>query len=574
MALRPIRVVISGVDKFSATLGKVSKDMKTIGGSAQSVGNKMTLGLTLPTIAFGGYVLKTAADFELAMNKVKVLTGATADELKELSKIARKLGAETQFSASDAAEAMNFLALAGFEVKEVMTAIPGVLDLAASAQLSMGQSASILSDTLRGYGLAVDQTARVNDVLVKTFTSSNQTLIDLGEAFSYGGNVASQAGLKFEEAAAVLGILANNGMRASVGGTALRGAITSLLAATGPAIEVFEKLGIPKQNVIDSNGKLLSMKKVIGELARTGANTGDVMRIFGERAGPAVLALMKEGVAGIAKFEKELGEAGGTAAKVGAVQMQGLTGSTRELASAFEELRLKIAESGLVQFATRAVKWMTGLLNKMNTLSPGFLRFAVVAAVVVAAIGPIVAIFGTLITAAASFAALWPAIVAAFSVVAPIIGWVVAAGAVIVSLGVMIAKSQTFRNIWGKLLPFFRLAGLVVGKAFSVMWTVTKFVFSGMTSALNVLLKPLELFLDIMTSLATLVLPKWLEKKIGLTADVPAVAQSTASLAASAAGGARDRTEVFVRFDNAPKGTRVESKSPLPGLTTELGMAF
>lgn len=564
MALKPIKVIISGVDNFSKTIGKVEKDLSKIGRVASNIGRGMTVGLTLPTIAFGGWVLKTAADFELSMKKVQVLTGATGEEFTALGKLARKLGAETQFSSSDAAEAMDFLAAAGFDVKQVMAAVPGVMQLAASASLSMGQSASIVADTLLGYGLKVTEVNRVNDVLVKTFTSSKQTLTDLGEAFQYGGAVASQAGIRFEETSAVLGLLAKSGLRASIGGTALRGIITSLLVPSGEAIKVFEKFNIPKSALVNSQGHLKSMRKVIEVLGKSGADTGDIMKIFGERAGPGMLTLLKEGTSGLDTFVGKLDKAGGTAEHVGGVQMGGLTGQMRELSGAFEEFRLRLADAGILRWATDGVKWLTKVVGKMNALSPAFMRIAVIGSLVLAALGPIIAVFGSILSGLSAFASVWPVIVAVLGAVsAPVWGIVAAVIGGVAAFILLLATSKTLQGIIAKMLPFLKLLGFVVWKSLVFSFKYLAWCFKNvLLPAVNFILKPLELLLDLITSVSRVVLPEWLQKKIGLNTEVNHVSDATKEVAAKAAQGAQGgKNVVDVNFRNLPRGVDITDKS-------------
>jgi Phage-related minor tail protein. len=188
----------TGFQNFNKQLESVSKSMV-------KVGKDMTLKLTLPIVAAGTMATKTFADFELAMNRVAAISGATGNDLEKLTKIARDLGYTTEFSASQVAEAMGNLALAGFSVNEIYDASEGVLQLASSALLDMGTSASIVSNVIRGYGIDISELNNAIDVLVKGFTSANMDLRMLGESLQYVGPIASSAGLSFNEVVAVIG---------------------------------------------------------------------------------------------------------------------------------------------------------------------------------------------------------------------------------------------------------------------------------------------------------------------------------------------------------------------------------
>src|SRR5690606_23092297 len=182
--------------------------------------------------------------------------------LRLLAETARQLGADTQYSAAQAAEGMTYLAMAGFNVQQTIAAMPGVLQLAASAQLDLATAADIATNILTGYGLAVEELARVNDVLVSAMTGANTNLQQLGEAMKYAGPVASAAGLEFEEAAAAIALMGNAGIQGSMAGTSLRGAITRLLNPTRQVQDLIRELGL---NTYDTNGNLVGMSEIISE---------------------------------------------------------------------------------------------------------------------------------------------------------------------------------------------------------------------------------------------------------------------------------------------------------------------
>src|SRR5690606_25937560 len=314
---------------------RLSDGLDRLGKRTTEIGKWVSTRLTVPITALGTVALNTAANFESAMNRVRALTGATGEELAALEEQAMELGRTTQFSASQAADAMGFLAMAGFDTNQILGAMPSVLQLAASAQLDMARAADITTNILTGYGMTVEELERANDVLVKSFISANTDLVQLGEAFKYAGPVAKAAGLEFEETAALLSMMGNAGIQASMAGTSLRGAITRLLNPTKQIQDILAKYNV---RVTDSNGRLRSMTRILEDLANAGIDAGDVMALFGQRAGPAMQALIDQGIESIDEFVAMLEEAGGTAERVGEVQMQGLGGAVIRLKSAWEGL--------------------------------------------------------------------------------------------------------------------------------------------------------------------------------------------------------------------------------------------
>lgn len=359
-----------------------------------SVGRQLSVAATLPILAMGAASLKTAGDFEASMNRVQAVSGATASEFRALQAQAQQLGATTRYSSSQAADAMGFLAMAGLRVNEILGAMPGTLQLAASANIDLARSADIVTNILTGYGLAVEELGRANDVLVKTFTRTNVDLSMLGESFKYAGPVAKSAGIAFEEAAAAIGLMGNAGIQGSMAGTALRGAITRLLKPTAEVARTLNRLGV---SATDSEGRLLSLVEIVRQLEEAGATTGDMMAIFGQRAGPAMAALVDQGADALRSLVRELETAGGTAKRIADVQMRGLNGALAELKSAFEALALAITGTGILDGVTKLTKEMARTVQAIAGLPRPVLLAGVAVAGLVAAIGPLLIIGGKLI---------------------------------------------------------------------------------------------------------------------------------------------------------------------------------
>src|SRR5690606_30654581 len=217
---------VRGVRTANGEVLKLERGAGRAGGAFQTAlgvtaANAITV-LTRKLMQLAGVTLRTGADFEAAMARVGAVSRATAEQQEALTAAAREAGATTTFSATQAAEALSFLAMAGFRAEESIGALPSVLQLAASAQIHLGTPADITSNILTGYGMTVEELGRANDVLVASFTSANVDLSMLGESFKYVGPVARGAGVQFEEVAAAIGLLGNAGIQGSMAGTALR----------------------------------------------------------------------------------------------------------------------------------------------------------------------------------------------------------------------------------------------------------------------------------------------------------------------------------------------------------------
>lgn len=387
--LRSIGAAAVEANKRMAKVGEISK-------SLTDAGKKISARVTLPMFEFGAAVLRAAGQFEASMNRVEVLSGATGEELSALTALARELGASTQFSASQAADTMSFLAMAGFKSNDILAALPGTLELAAAGQLDLAQAADIASNILSGYGLEAGEIGRVNDALAKTMTSANVNMVQLGEAMKHAAPVAKSAGLAFEETVAAIGLLGNAGIQGGMAGTALSAAMTRLVKPTSEAREAMGRLGIREADVLDSEGNIRSLASVIELLQSKGAATADMMAIFGQEAGGEMAALVGQGADALRHLTTEIENSGGTAGRIANGQMRGLNGSMKELASAFEGLGLAIGDAGILAWATDAVKGLTGVLFALSKSNPELLRWLTILALAAAAIAPVVMGLGTL----------------------------------------------------------------------------------------------------------------------------------------------------------------------------------
>ncbi|WP_406168875.1 phage tail tape measure protein [Streptomyces sp. NBC_00996] len=346
-------------DRASGVFGRVGSAATGLQKKGSGVGAALAKGFKVGGIAAAGLgfaSLKASGDFEKSMNQVRAVSGATGKDFTDLREQAKQLGATTKFSATQAADGMGFLAMAGFKTKDILSAMPGVLSLASAGNMDLAQSADIASNILTGYGFKAKDTNKVVDILAKTFTSTNTNLEQLGEAMKYAGPVAHSAGLKFEESAAAIGLMGNAGIQASMAGTSLRGSISRLLAPTDKIQGALDKLGV---KVTDAHGKMLPLADIIEQLGKKGASTSDLMTIFGQRAGPAMAALIDQGAPALRKLTGQLEHAGGTADRIAKIQMEGLQGQLVSLKSAWEGLMIEIGDLGILKLATGAVEGVT-----------------------------------------------------------------------------------------------------------------------------------------------------------------------------------------------------------------------
>lgn len=380
-----LRAVTSG---FSSAMRGAAGSMGAVTRNADrltAIGGVMSSTVTPALMAVGGAAAFVGMQFESAMSGVEAVTGAGTEAMADMSAQAQELGRTTQFSATEAAGALEFLGMAGFDAQEATEALPDTLNLAAAGGMELAQAADLASNVLQQFALDVDQTQRVTDVLAQTATNSNTSVEQLGNAMSMAGPVANAAGLELEETAAAMGAMGDAGIQASRAGTSLRGAMTRILNATGPAEEALARLGIEAEN---ADGSLRPLPDIVDQLADSGATAGDMMEIFGQRAGPAMAALVEQGGDSLRDLTDTIENSAGAAEEMAETRMDNLAGSLQELRSAAEGAGIALFESGMDDTLTGISDAATGILQSAAGLPDWVLSVGTGLGAVAAAAGP------------------------------------------------------------------------------------------------------------------------------------------------------------------------------------------
>ena len=461
-----LSVLLQARDQLSGPLGKMQGTLDNVAAKAR----KMGLALTAMGGAITGVTalsVKSFVAFEQAIANTGAVSNATAAEMDDLTKVAKEMGRTTVFTATESAKALSFLAMAGFNVKESTQALPGVLNLAAAAQIDLAQAADITSNVLSGYGFQVEQLSRVNDVLAKAFTSANTDLVQLGEAMKLAGPVASAAGIRFEESAASLALMGNAGFQASLAGTALRGAITRMLTPTAAMEDVMQKLGV---SFTDSRGELLPLVDIVAKLEKSGMSAGDAMQIFGQRAGPAMLALISQGSEALQTMTGELNNAGGTADDISRRQLDTLGGQLKLLKSAVDGLAIELGTvlAPVIRAAAEKISAIAGAISDWAKEHPRLAKFMAIAT---AAIGALMLVLGSLLL-------ILPAIGAAMSLMLGPVGVVIVAIGALTAGAIALWKNWDF--VWANMKKITETAVNFVIGLFNTMTFVHRNALAGM----------------------------------------------------------------------------------------------
>ena len=597
MAIPPIRVVIQGVDKFSSTVGKSMAKLQKMGKQMQSIGRTMSLATTLPVAAFGVSAAKTAGEFQRSMARVKNTTKATTAQMAAMEKQARDLGAKTLHSASAAAEGMVMLGQAGFKTNQIMSALPATLDVATLAQIDLGEASDKVSNIMSGYRKSADQTRIVADMLTATTQNTNTNMIQLAEAMSFVAPDAAGAGIAFEDASTILGILADNGIQAARSGTTLRAVIAALQKPTSEAIQVLNKLGIRQSQVFTPSGKFKDFIGMFDLLRKSGASASDLIAIFGRKMKTGVEAVMATSSERIAEVNKSIRESAGDSREAAAAFEEGLLGRTKELASAFEELKLALLiDTGLLKSLTGVVQKLTGFFRRLSKVNPELLKIGVIFAGIIATIGPLLIIMGSLINIISIIGAKIAAAGGIFALLSNPIGWVIAAiVALIAILKVIGLKWQEIWRLmlvpftpfvaavewiisnWQRLVPFFKLLFMILGGLFKAFGIVVKFLLTPVLwiidKVIGMIKKVLSFGLGTLEKVTRLILPKSIEKKIGL---INPETQTQENILRPEAIGAPSipqfqKQSVEVLFRNAPADVTIERTAGDMDIFTERG---
>lgn len=436
--------------KLPETLSeKIGNKMQDVGKILKDTGKIMSVGLTTPIVGFGASAIKTAADFESAMSKVKAISGETDENVGKLEEKAKSLGKSTKFSATEVSEGFGYMAMAGWDAEKMLSGIDGVLMLATADGLDLATTTDIVTDAMTAFGMSAEETNDFVNILAATGANANTNVAMLGESFKYVAPVAGALGYNAKDTALALGLMANSGIKASQGGTALRTMLTNLAKPTKAVQNAMDELGI---SITNDDGSMKSLEDVMGglrtafgeskipaeelqskinELSAAYENgtitekdyNEEVERLY-ERAYGAEGALKaqyaasiagKEGMSGLLSIvnateedygklkdsiynaNDAFGEGIGAAEGMANIMKDNLNGRITELKSAFEGLQEQIG-SILIPYVEKFVEWLQKLIDKFMSLSTEQQEQIVKFAAIVAAIGPLITILGTVIS--------------------------------------------------------------------------------------------------------------------------------------------------------------------------------
>lgn len=378
----------------------VGNSLTTVGKSLTTTGKTLTAAVTTPIVGIGTAIIKTSADFESSMSKVSAISGATGGDLDMLEAKAKEMGASTKFSATEAADAFQYMAMAGWDTQDMLDGIDGIMSLAAADGLDLATTSDIVTDALTAFGLTAADSGHFADVLAKASSNANTNVSMLGESFKYVAPVAGALGYSAEDTAIALGLMANAGIKGSQSGTSLRSSLTKLVKPTGEAAKLMEKYGLSMTN---ADGSMKSLGEVMDMLRNklgglTEAEQAQVAaQIFGQESMSGMLAIINASEADYAKLTDAIYNADGAAQQMADTMMDNLSGQLTLLKSALEGLAIEFGEI-LLPHIKNFVTWLQNLVQKLQEMTPEQKEQIVRWAAFAAAIGPVLLVIGKLVT--------------------------------------------------------------------------------------------------------------------------------------------------------------------------------
>lgn len=469
------------VQKIAAT----GEKLKTVGDNISSVGQKF-LPVTGAVGALGAAAVKTAADFDSAMSQVAAVSGATGDDLDRLREKAREMGAKTKFSASEAAEAMNYMAMAGWKTEDMLSGIEGIMNLAAASGEDLATTSDIVTDALTAFGLSAKDSGHFADILAAASSNANTNVAMMGETFKYCAPIAGALGFSAEDTAEAIGLMANAGIKSSQAGTSLRTIMNSL---AGEVKICGSNIGEVVVATTNADGSMRDLSDILADcrVAFSGLSESEkaasAETLVGKNAMSGFLALMNAAPADIEKLSGAIAGCGGTAEKMAETMQDNLAGQLTILKSQLEELAISFGEL-LMPAIRMVVGWVQVFVDWLNSMGEGTKKVIVTIALLAAAIGPVLIVIGKVVSAVGSIMAFVPKLVSgiqmvktAFSALGavmaanPLVLIAAAVAAAVAALVLLYQKCEWFRDavngVWAAVQEFFVSAWTVICSFFT-----------------------------------------------------------------------------------------------------------
>ena len=390
-------------------IGATGEKLQTVGNKISSVGQKL-LPVTGVVTGLGTAAVKTAADFDSAMSRVAAVSGATGSDFDKLRDKAREMGAKTKFSATEAADAMNYMAMAGWKTEDMLSGIEGIMYLAAASGEDLATTSDIVTDALTAFGLTAEDSGHFADVLAAASSNANTNVSMMGETFKYCAPVAGALGFSVEDTAEAIGLMGNAGIKASQAGTSMRSIMTNL---TGDVKLSGAAIGDVTIATTNADGSMRSLSAILadcrvafgGMTEAEKANNAETL--VGKNAMSGFLALMNAAPEDIAKVSGAVNNCKDAAKNMADTMQDNLEGQLTILKSQLQELAISFGD--LLMPAVRSiVSGLQGMVDVLNAMPDGVKQVIMIIALLAAALGPVLIIIGKVISAVGTIMTIVP----------------------------------------------------------------------------------------------------------------------------------------------------------------------
>lgn len=399
-------------------IGATGEKLQTVGNKISSVGQKL-LPVTGVVTGLGTAAVKTAADFDSAMSKVAAVSGATGSDFDKLRDKAREMGAKTKFSATEAADAMNYMAMAGWKTEEMLSGIEGVMYLAAASGEDLATTSDIVTDALTAFGLTAADSGHFADVLAAASSNANTNVSMMGETFKYCAPVAGALGFSVEDTAEAIGLMGNAGIKASQAGTSMRSIMTNL---TGDVKLSGAAIGDVTIATTNADGSMRSLSAILADCRMAfggmteAEKANNAETLVGKNAMSGFLALMNAAPEDIAKVSGAVNNCKDAAKNMADTMQDNLEGQLTILKSQLQELAISFGD--LLMPAVRSiVSGLQGMVNVLNAMPDGVKRVIMIVALLAEALGPVLIIIGKTLSAIGTIMTWAPKLAGAISTV-------------------------------------------------------------------------------------------------------------------------------------------------------------
>lgn len=386
-----------------APFDEYAEKAEKVGGTLTSAGKKL-MPLSAGVAALGVTAVKTTAEFDSQMSKVSAISGATGDDFDKLRGKAREMGAKTKFSATEAGQAMEYMAMAGWKTGDMLDGIEGIMNLAAASGEDLASTSDIVTDALTAFGLSAKDSGHFADILAAASSNANTNVSMMGETFKYAAPICGSMGYSAEDAAVAIGLMANAGIKSSQAGTSLRGALTNLAKPTDAVAAAMDKYGI---SLTDSEGNMLSLHELMLQLRENlgglteAEQTQAAATLFGKNAMSGMLAIINGSDADFEKLTNAIADCDGSSARMAETMQDNLQGQITILMSQLQELAISFGDL-LMPTIRSVVTHIQNFVDKLNNMDEGTKKTILNVGLFVAALAPALIALGKTITFTAS----------------------------------------------------------------------------------------------------------------------------------------------------------------------------